>query len=82
MLMMVDPHVHFHVIPRYDGVRSWNGIAVTDHGWPKPPDLAQAWTPDADQTQALVKAIAGLHGLTIRLEDAKPGLRVVLQTAR
>ena len=31
---------------------------------------------------ALVKAIAGLHGLAIRLEDAKPGLRVVLQTAR
>ena len=31
---------------------------------------------------AMVKAIAGLHGLTIQLEDAKPGLRVVLQTAR
>jgi signal transduction histidine kinase len=31
---------------------------------------------------AMVKAIAGLHELTIRLEDAKPGLRVVLQTAR
>ena len=27
---------------------------------------------------ALVKAIAGLHGLTIRLEDDKPGLGVVL----
>ena len=27
---------------------------------------------------ALVKAIAGLHGLAIRLEDGKPGLRVVL----
>ena len=31
---------------------------------------------------AMVKAIAGLHGLTIQLEDAGPGLRVVLQTAR
>lgn len=30
---------------------------------------------------AMVKAIAGLHGLTIKLEDARPGLRVVLQTA-
>ncbi|MFN4017437.1 MAG: sensor histidine kinase [Reyranella sp.] len=29
---------------------------------------------------AMVKAIAGLHGLTIRLEDAKPGLRVVLKS--
>jgi signal transduction histidine kinase len=27
---------------------------------------------------ALVKAIAGLHGLTIRLEDRKPGLAVIL----
>jgi diadenosine tetraphosphate (Ap4A) HIT family hydrolase len=59
MLMMVDPHVHFHVIPRYEGTRSWNGIAVADHGWPKPPDLGQAWTPEADQTAALVKAVAG-----------------------
>lgn len=29
---------------------------------------------------AMVKAIAGLHGLSIRLEDAKPGLRVVLSS--
>jgi signal transduction histidine kinase len=27
---------------------------------------------------ALVKAIAGLHGLSVRLEDRKPGLRVIL----
>jgi signal transduction histidine kinase len=27
---------------------------------------------------ALVKAIAGLHGLSVRLEDRKPGLRVVV----
>jgi signal transduction histidine kinase len=31
---------------------------------------------------AMVRAIAGLHGLSIQLEDAGPGLRVVLQTAR
>jgi signal transduction histidine kinase len=30
---------------------------------------------------ALVKAIAGLHGLTIRLEDRKPGLGVVVSVA-
>jgi signal transduction histidine kinase len=30
---------------------------------------------------ALVKAIAGLHGLTIRLEDRQPGLRVLLGTS-
>jgi diadenosine tetraphosphate (Ap4A) HIT family hydrolase len=42
MLMMVDPHVHFHVIPRYDGSRSYQGEAFADAGWPGPPALAQA----------------------------------------
>jgi diadenosine tetraphosphate (Ap4A) HIT family hydrolase len=42
MLMMVDPHVHFHVIPRYDGSRSLAGLEITDHGWPGPPDLKSA----------------------------------------
>ncbi len=39
MLMMVDPHVHFHVIPRYSGSREWNGLDFADAGWPGPPDL-------------------------------------------
>src|SRR4051794_38690257 len=26
MLMMVDPNVHFHVIPRFSRPRNWNGI--------------------------------------------------------
>jgi len=42
MLMMVDPDVHFHVIPRYDGERSYEGQAFPDAGWPGPPALAQA----------------------------------------
>lgn len=42
MLMMVDPHVHFHVIPRYDGARVWEGREFVDAGWPKVPDLGQA----------------------------------------
>jgi diadenosine tetraphosphate (Ap4A) HIT family hydrolase len=39
MLMMVDPHVHFHVLPRYDGSRSIEGVTIEDSGWPGPPDL-------------------------------------------
>jgi signal transduction histidine kinase len=35
-------------------------------------------TPGSGLGLALVKAIAGLHGLAIRLEDRRPGLRVVL----
>ena len=42
MLMMVDPHVHFHVIPRYEGAREWGGTLFADKGWPGPPLLAPA----------------------------------------
>jgi diadenosine tetraphosphate (Ap4A) HIT family hydrolase len=39
MLMMVDPDVHFHVIPRYSQARSFAGAEFVDAGWPGPPDL-------------------------------------------
>jgi diadenosine tetraphosphate (Ap4A) HIT family hydrolase len=39
MLMMVDPNVHFHVIPRYSETRGWNGLEFPDAGWPGPPAL-------------------------------------------
>ena len=42
MLMMVDPHVHFHVLPRYEGDRSGAGLTIGDPGWPAQPDLGQA----------------------------------------
>lgn len=42
MLMMVDPNVHFHVIPRYSEPRSWGGVEFRDAGWPGPPQLKEA----------------------------------------
>lgn len=42
MLMMVDPHVHFHVIPRYEGSRDWKEKEFVDVGWPRLPDLGHA----------------------------------------
>ena len=42
ILMMVDPHVHFHIFPRYQGSRSFAGLTLTDNGWPGPPDLKSA----------------------------------------
>jgi len=39
MLMMVDPNVHFHGIPRYSQPRDWNGVEFADAGWPGPPQL-------------------------------------------
>ncbi len=42
MLMMVDPNVHFHVIPRYSKPREWDGTLFPDEGWPGPPQLSSA----------------------------------------
>jgi len=39
MLMMVDHQVHYHVIPRYDGVRQFAGLEWVDNGWPALPAL-------------------------------------------
>jgi diadenosine tetraphosphate (Ap4A) HIT family hydrolase len=57
MLMMVDPDVHFHVIPRYAGSRSHEGQAFPDAGWPGPPALAQAVDLGAPGAAALAKAL-------------------------
>jgi diadenosine tetraphosphate (Ap4A) HIT family hydrolase len=39
---MVDPHVHFHVLPRYSLQRTFAGVTFTDPGWPRLPDLGNA----------------------------------------
>lgn len=58
MLMMVDPHVHFHVIPRYSEPLQWDGHELADHGWPGPPDLKSAIPLSAHQISALRDALA------------------------
>jgi len=42
MLMMVDHHVHYHVIPRYDGARQFSGLEWVDTGWPALPALSDS----------------------------------------
>lgn len=54
MLMMVDPHVHFHVIPRYAASIVFDNTTFTDPGWPGIPDLANA--PTASDATARVCA--------------------------
>ncbi len=54
MLMMVDNEVHFHVIPRYEGKREWNGKTFPDAGWPKVPDLGAAVALEDADLDALV----------------------------
>ena len=58
MLMMVDPNVHFHVIPRYSEPRQWAGIEFPDAGWPGPPQLASAFALEADQLRELTTEMA------------------------
>jgi diadenosine tetraphosphate (Ap4A) HIT family hydrolase len=55
MLMMVDPHVHYHVIPRYSCERTHEGVTFEDHGWPKLPELGKAVTLDGAQISALTE---------------------------
>jgi len=41
MLMMVDPDVHFHIIPRYAQERCFAETVFLDPSWPGQPDLSR-----------------------------------------
>lgn len=54
MLMMVDHHVHYHVIPRYDGIRQFAGFEWVDNGWPALPVLGDSqFNDEPDILQAI-----------------------------
>ncbi|HEV2594170.1 MAG TPA: HIT family protein [Sphingomicrobium sp.] len=58
MLMMVDPNVHFHVIPRYSEPRMWQGMEFPDFGWPGVPRLDSAVKLDTEQLHRLATDLA------------------------
>jgi diadenosine tetraphosphate (Ap4A) HIT family hydrolase len=58
MLMMVDPNVHFHVIPRYSKPRQWEGVDFPDAGWPGPPQLGSAVALTAAQIGNLARQLS------------------------
>ncbi|MBX3486127.1 HIT family protein [Phenylobacterium sp.] len=58
MLMMVDPDVHFHVLPRYPGERTHGGHTFTDAGWPGPPALASHVALSEEEASALAADFA------------------------
>ena len=58
MLMMVDPNVHFHVIPRYSQPCSAVGLTIPDPGWPALPQLAEARELTVDERKALIEYIS------------------------
>ena len=57
MLMMVDPDVHFHVIPRYEGERRHLGQGFPDAGWPGPPALGEAVVPEDGVREDLLRRL-------------------------
>ncbi len=58
MLMMVDRDVHFHVIPRYEGLREHEGRSYPDAGWPGPPALSSAIALDEEAVAGLADVLA------------------------
>lgn len=60
MLMMVDRDVHFHVIPRYEGARTFAGVSFPDAGWPGAPALSPAVELDPLAAKALLARLQAL----------------------
>lgn len=58
MLMMVDKDVHFHVIPRYEGTRDYDGQVYADAGWPAAPALGQTIDLDLNAAERLADELA------------------------
>lgn len=72
MLMMVDPQVHFHVLPRYPAAREFAGHRFFDDGWPGPPDIAAGIALDDALAASLMAALREhlpLPGVAAGLED-------------
>lgn len=57
MLMMVDPDVHYHVLPRYESDQTYAGVTFTDPGWPGPPNVGHDNGADADVKAQLIAAL-------------------------
>ncbi len=57
MLMMVDPDVHFHVVPRYGAPQTFESVEFPDAGWPGPPQLGAVVTLEDDVRDRLLGAL-------------------------
>lgn len=55
MLMMVDPDVHFHVLPRYAQLKTFAGLEFTDAGWPAAPNLGHVNATGSAVNQQLIE---------------------------
>jgi diadenosine tetraphosphate (Ap4A) HIT family hydrolase len=55
--MMVDPQVHFHVLPRYSKPQEFAGVLFNDTAWPGPPDLKAITVLNPETRIALQQAL-------------------------
>lgn len=55
MLMMVDPDVHFHVLPRYAQPKTFAGLEFTDASWPAVPNLSHINATGSAVNQQLIE---------------------------
>ncbi len=62
MLMMVDPDVHFHVLPRYSSDKVYAGRTFVDATWPGPPDITAANPFDGDVKAELTADLKARFG--------------------
>jgi diadenosine tetraphosphate (Ap4A) HIT family hydrolase len=62
MLMMVDPDVHFHVLPRYEAEQTYQGSTFTDRGWPGPPNIGHDNVAADEVKEALLGALKSAMG--------------------
>jgi len=60
MLMMVDPDVHYHVLPRYSEPRTFAATEFVDAGWPALPNLGEPTVTTAEQNTELVAHLKSL----------------------
>lgn len=62
MLMMIDPNVHLHMLPRYEGAKRFAGQSFPDASWPSPPDLTRFTIPSPDAKRELVAILRRAWG--------------------
>ena len=58
MLMMADPNVHFHVLPRYSETPGACGLIIPDPGWPALPQLGEGHMPSSAERDVLITHIS------------------------
>lgn len=57
LLMMRDKYVHFHVIPRYAGIKEMLDIEFKDETWPLPPDITKPMSLSKEHINALTQLL-------------------------